>query len=142
MLQSNTVASQVTSEVKGTCGSTGRGPNLTHYCHNNEEDDKEDDKPSDDDKPLNNAQNKSINDNKSLSEDDNHRPLVADNRNNATDEGSWSRRNGRWNNQARVKMMGMTETMILAPVTGTLDRKTSQASPTECLYGQQKTLDD
>jgi hypothetical protein len=38
------------------------------------------------------------------------------------------------NNQGRMKMMGMTET--LPPATGTLDRKTSQASPKACLYNK------
>jgi hypothetical protein len=39
----------------------------------------------------------------------------------------------------KMTMMGMMET---PPATGTLDRKTSQAPPTACLYNQQKTLDD
>jgi hypothetical protein len=43
--------------------------------------------------------------------------------------------------QWRMTMMGIRETMI-PPATATPDRKTSQASPTTCLYGQQKTLDD
>jgi hypothetical protein len=50
------------------------------------------------------------------------------------DDGRWSRRNSRrrHNQEARMMMMGMTETT--PPATGTLDRKTSQASPAACLY--------
>jgi hypothetical protein len=43
--------------------------------------------------------------------------------------------------QGRMMMMGMT---AMQSATGTLDRKTSQASPAACLYNnqEQKTLDD
>jgi hypothetical protein len=39
------------------------------------------------------------------------------------------------NKQGRMTTMGMTET--IPPATGTLDRKTSQASPKACLYNNQ-----
>jgi hypothetical protein len=45
----------------------------------------------------------------------------------------------RTNQEGRMTMMGMTE---IPPATGTLDRKTSQVSPTACLYNQQQPLDD
>jgi hypothetical protein len=47
------------------------------------------------------------------------------------------RTDGRTNKQGRMTTMGMTET--IPPATGTLDRKTSQASPKACLYNQHKT---
>jgi hypothetical protein len=51
----------------------------------------------------------------------------------------------RWKNnqEGRMKMMWMTEQPMIPSATGTLDRKTSQASIPTCLYNNhQKTQDD
>jgi hypothetical protein len=51
-----------------------------------------------------------------------------------------------WKNiQGRMTMMWMMEAIMMPSATGTLDRKTSQASPAACLYKQEQTtllLDD
>jgi hypothetical protein len=54
-----------------------------------------------------------------------------------------ARNKGSNNNQGRMTMMGMTEETTIPSATGTLDRKTSQASTNTCLFEQQqKTLLD